>query len=348
MLFTAVVIVAFAMARLSVGLGVRAGLVDLPDARKLHSAPTPLTGGIFIFLTILICTFATGTAPYSNGMLAIAVGVFLVGVFDDIQHINPWLRLGIQYCAGLALATYGGITLYNVGDLLAMGDIPLLFLAVPLTGLAVAGLSNAYNMIDGIDGLAATTVALPLLVLYLLAVYSGHPHANFLLLMLIPLAVFLVFNLGPNNALLPKMFLGDGGSVTLGFLVTSSLVYFSQGENAVILPVTALWLVTVPLMDMLSTMLRRLQERRPLMEADRGHLHHTLQDMGLNRRQTLHVMALYAGACALTGLLLQNVPEYLSLATYSLLFLAHSVFVLKREQVAEHMQGLLGRLTDGA
>ena len=134
----------------------------------------------------------------------------------------------------------------------------------------MAGLSNAYNMIDGIDGLAASTICLPLLVLYLLAVQAGHPMAGSLLLMLVPLAVFLLFNLGPDNRLLPKMFLGDAGSVTMGFFVTASLVYFSQGNNALIEPVTALWLVTVPLMDMLATMLRRAKHGRKLMEALAG------------------------------------------------------------------------------
>jgi UDP-GlcNAc:undecaprenyl-phosphate GlcNAc-1-phosphate transferase len=199
---------------------------------------------------------------------------------------------------------------------------------VPLTALAVAGLSNAYNMIDGIDGLAASMIALPLLMLYLLALQTHHPMANTLLLMLVPLAVFLLFNLGPNNRLLPKMFLGDAGSVTLGFLVTASLVYFSQGDNALIRPVTALWLVTVPLMDMLATMLRRLKQGRKLMSADRSHLHHTLMDMGLSPRQTLALMAGYASLCAVIGLVLEGMPEYFSLLCYFLLFCGHCLFVI--------------------
>jgi UDP-GlcNAc:undecaprenyl-phosphate GlcNAc-1-phosphate transferase len=210
-----------------------------------------------------------------------------------------------------------------------MGDIPLLLLTVPLSALAVAGLSNAYNMIDGVDGLAASTITLPLLVLYLLALQAGHPMTATLLLMLVPLVVFLLFNLGPNNRLLPKLFLGDAGSVTLGFLVTASLVYFSQGDSALILPVTALWLVTVPLMDMLATMLRRFKHGRSLMAADRSHLHHTLMDRGLSPRQTLALLVAYAVLCAIIGLVLEGVPEYLSLLCYFLLFCGHCLFVIK-------------------
>lgn len=329
------------LTRVTAGLGYRLGLADRPDTRKTHQGLVPLTGGIAIFLTIALGTLVLGVAPYSWPMMAIACLLFAVGVFDDIRHINPWLRLLVQYGGGLLLATWGGIALHNVGDLLGIGDIPLLVLAVPLTALAAAGLSNAYNMIDGIDGLAASTIALPLLALYVLALQAGHPGSEFLSLMLVPLAVFLLFNLGPNNRLLPKIFLGDGGSVTLGFLVTASLVYFSQGDNAVILPVTALWLVTLPLMDMLATMLRRARNGRKLMEADRSHLHHTLMDMGFSSRQALVLLVAYGVACSLLGLALENVPEYLSLACYILLFLGHCLFVMRAEAIARRLGGYL-------
>lgn len=325
------------LTRVTAGLGYRLGLTDTPDARKTHDGVVPLTGGIAIFLSIALGTMALGVAPYSWPMMAITCLLFAVGVFDDIRHINPWLRLLIQYAGGVLLATWGGIAIHNVGNLLGMGDIPLLLLTVPLTALAVAGLSNAYNMIDGIDGLAASTIALPLLVLYVLASQAGHLQAHFLLLMLVPLAVFLLFNLGPDNRLLPRIFLGDAGSVTLGFLVTASLVYFSQGDNALILPVTALWLVAVPLMDMLATMLRRTRRGHRLMESDRSHLHHTLMDMGFSSRQTLALLVAYGGACSLLGLALENVPEYLSLACYILLFLGHCLFVVRAEAIKGHL-----------
>ena len=247
------------------------------------------------------------------------------------------MRLAIHYGSGVALATFGGVAIINVGNLLAMGDIPLLILSVPLTALSVAGLSNAYNVIDGIDGLAGATITLPLLVLFVLALQAGHAHAPTLLAMIVPLAVFLLFNLGPNNRVLPKIFLGDAGSVTLGFLVTASLVFFSQGENAIIEPVTALWLVTVPLMDMLATMLRRAKHKRKLMEADRSHLHHTLMDMGLNARQTLALLVGWAALCAMTGLALEAMPAYLSLLCYTLLFLAHCLFVMNSTEISRRL-----------
>jgi UDP-GlcNAc:undecaprenyl-phosphate GlcNAc-1-phosphate transferase len=330
------VLIVWATAR----LGTRLNLVDRPDARKHHEGAIPLTGGIAIFLVIVVGTFTAGIAPYTYPMLAIACAVCILGVFDDVRDINATLRLLLHFAAGALLATYGGIAIYNVGNLLAMGDIPLLLLTVPLTALSVAGVCNAYNMIDGIDGLAASTIAVPLLALYLLAVQTGHPRADALLLMLVPLGVFLCFNLGPNTRLLPKIFLGDGGSVTLGFLVAASLVYFSQGDKALILPVTALWLVTVPLMDMLATMLRRFKHGHKLMEADRSHLHHTLMDMGLGPRQTLALLAAWAVSCACIGLALEAIPEYLSLLCFFGVFCAHCLFVIKSESIGRQLAGL--------
>jgi UDP-GlcNAc:undecaprenyl-phosphate GlcNAc-1-phosphate transferase len=324
-----ILICSLLVTRVTAGLGTRAGLVDRPDARKQHLGEVPLTGGIAVFATLLFGTLALGITPFTYPMVAIAFAVFCVAVFDDFRQVNAGARLVIEFGSGILLATYGNIVITNVGNLLGLGDIPLLLLSVPLTALAVAGLSNAYNMIDGIDGLAAGLTAVPLLVLYLLALQASHPMANFLLLMILPVVVFLLFNLGPNNWLLPKIFLGDAGSVTLGYLVTASLVYLSHGDNALILPVTALWLVTVPLMDMLATMLRRLRQGRKLMSADRSHLHHTLMNCGLDARQTLALMLGYATLCAIMGLLLEDLPEYVSLLCYFVLFCGHCGFVIR-------------------
>ena len=337
MLTVSLLILAFIIAHLSIAAGNAVGLIDTPDVRKRHNGAVPLTGGIAVFLSILAGTFLFEIAPYTTGTLVIAGLVFAVGVFDDVRHINPWLRLLIHYGCGVLLATVGGVAIYNVGNLLGLGDIPLLLMTIPVTALSVAGLSNAYNMIDGIDGLAGSTIFLPLLVLYLLGLQAGHPNADTLLLMLVPTAIFLLFNLGPNSRWLPRMFLGDAGSITLGFLVTASLVFFSQGESALIQPVTALWLVAVPLMDMLATMLRRAKNGRRLMEADRFHLHHTLMDMGLGARQTLGVMVGWAALCATTGLALEAIPAYLSLLFYFLLFLGHCRFVMKSPEIGRRL-----------
>lgn len=324
-----IAIVAILITAASIPVGRWARLVDIPGGRKGHRGEIPLVGGIAIFLTILYGSWFLGITIYTRQLLWVALIPFLIGVFDDKVHIHPWLRLCIHYGCGLLMATVGGVAIHNVGNLLTYGNIALLLLTAPLTALSVAGLCNAYNMIDGIDGLAASLIALPLLVLLVLATGSAHPMSSALVLMLIPIAVFLLFNLTADSRGLPKIFLGDGGSVTLGFMLTASLVYFSQGEERIIKPVTALWLVTVPLMDMLATMMRRINRGQSPMIADRSHLHHILMNLGLGRHQTLVLILAYAGLCALAGLALERTPESLSLLVYFTLFLSHCIFVVK-------------------
>lgn len=316
-------------------------LLDKPDSRKHHSGAIPLTGGIAIFLTMLIGTYALSIAPYTHEMFFIATAVFVIGVYDDRNTLCATWRLILQYASGIALATYGGIVIRDAGNLLALGNIPLLMLAVPLTALSVAGLSNAYNMVDGIDGLAASTILVPLLILARLAEIQGHAMAPALLLLCVPLCIFLLFNLGSNKRLLPKIFLGDNGSTTMGFMVAASLIYFSQGDEPLIRPVTALWFVALPLMDMLATMLRRVRSGHKVMVADRSHLHHTLMDLGLSSHKTLVVLVAYAITCAMLGLTLENLPESLSLLAYFVLFFAHCAFVLlfDRKRRAKELNG---------
>ena len=334
-LLPALLLLSLSMHWLAIFLGSRLGLIDVPDQRKKHDGEITLAGGIGIYLSFIFATLVLQVAPYTTTVLSITSVVFALALYDDRYRMGAVTRLFIHYASGIALATMGGIAIHNAGNLLSLGDIPLLVLTVPLTALSVAGLCNAYNMIDGIDGLAAGTILLPLLILFGLAASRGHPMSYTLLAMVVPVLVFLFFNLGANYRLFPKIFLGDGGSVTMGFLVTASLVYFSQGDGALIRPVTALWLVTIPLMDMIATMLRRWKRGRKLMAADRSHLHHTLMNRGLNPTQTLVVILAYATVCAFTGVALERTSESLSLFLYFLLFLAHCAFVIASDSGRE-------------
>ena len=316
-------------------LGRRVDLVDRPSGRKKHAGDIPLTGGVAIFATLMFGTMVLTIPPYTTASLMIAGGLVIVSVYDDYKHLNAILRLALHFGAGVLLATTGGIAVSRVGNLLGVGNIPLLMLSVPLSGLAVAGLCNAYNMIDGIDGLAASLIALPLATLFFLAHSAGHEGAGFVLLILIPCMVFLLFNLGPNSAVLPKIFLGDAGSVTLGFLTAASMVYFSQGEDAVIRPVMGLWLVALPLMDTIATMVGRWRHGASLTKADRSHLHYLLVDQGMSPRIALTLLLAYASACTVAGLALESAPESLSLLAFLIVFIGHCGYVLRRRNESQ-------------
>lgn len=320
------------------------GWLDRPDHRKQHRGAVPLAGGIAISGTYLYGSVALGLPVFTPQTPLVLAAVFLLGMLDDGFQLRPALRLLLHYAAGIAMAVLANIEIHRVGDLLAVGDIALLLLSVPLTALSFAGLANAYNMIDGIDGLAAATAAIPLVALAALAHHASSPMAHALTAVLVGLGVFACFNLGPDTRWLPRIFLGDAGSVTLGFFVCASLVYFSQGAGAVIEPVTALWLVALPLMDMLATMLGRWRAGAHPMAADRSHLHHRLMGFGLGPRQTLLLLGLWSLCCAALGLGLEAAPDYLSFLLYLLLFGGHCAFSLN----AERMTPLIRRWLDPA
>lgn len=319
---------AFTFVWLAIWVTRRVGLVDRPDERKQHSGHVPLAGGLALFASLLAADFLFTLPPFGALELLLMSVVFCAGLWDDWRELSASRRLLVQLFCGCLMVASANFVIFQVGDLLGFGPMGLSLLALPLTALAFAGMANAFNMIDGVDGLAATLALLPLAVLAFLTHSAGHPVYPTLVALIFPLLVFLCFNLGPDSRWLPKMFLGDSGSNLLGFIVCGLLIYLSQGGNRLIPPVTALWLVAVPLMDMLATMLLRLREGHHLMRPDRRHLHHILQDMGFDLTLTRGIIIGHASVLCGLGLLLMSLPEFTSMYLYLAVFCGHCAFVL--------------------
>lgn len=323
------VVLALLFARLATFVARKTGLVDKPDHRKQHDGHVPLAGGLTLFATLLTAKVLLDLPPFGLLELGLMGVVFVAGLWDDWRELSASKRLLVQFACGCLMVFSANFVLRQVGDLLGFGVIGLAALALPLTALAFAGMANAYNMIDGLDGLAASLALLPLAALAVLAGSAGHPVYTTLIALILPLLVFLLFNLGPDSRWFPKMFLGDSGSNLLGFIVCALLIYLSQGDSRLIPPVTALWLVAVPLMDMLATMLLRLREGHHPMWPDRRHLHHLLQDMGASAVAARYIITGYAVALAILGLGLVQLPEFVSMYLYLAVFGGHCAFVLR-------------------
>jgi UDP-GlcNAc:undecaprenyl-phosphate/decaprenyl-phosphate GlcNAc-1-phosphate transferase len=319
---------AFTFVWLAIWVTRRVGLVDKPDERKQHSGHVPLAGGLALFASLLAADVLFTLPPFGALELVLVGIVFCAGLWDDWRELSASKRLFVQLICGCLMVISSNFVIRQVGDLLGFGPIGLAVLALPLTALAFAGMANAYNMIDGLDGLAATLALVPLALLANLAYSASHPVYPTLVALMIPLLVFLLFNLGSDWRWLPKIFLGDSGSNLLGFVVCGLLIYLSQGENPLIPPVTALWLIAVPLMDMLATMLLRLREGHHPMRPDRRHLHHILQDMGYDLALTRGIIIGYALVLSGLGLLLMPLPEFVSMYLYLAVFCSHCAFVL--------------------
>ena len=279
------------------------GLVDQPNDRKLHTTAIPRLGGIAIFLSYILAFAALSLTPLQAGRIITASGlplalkiapailiIFAVGLWDDLRPIRPWQKLVGQivaasavYMAGVSVSGFGG---YGLPP----------YLTLPATIFWLVLCANAINLIDGIDGLAAgvgffataTTLLAALLINSMDLALAIAPLLGALL-------GFLRYNFNPAT-----IFLGDCGSLFVGFLLGCCSIIWSQ-KSATMLGMTApLLALSIPLLDTALAVVRRFLRGKPIFTADRGHIHHRLLDRGLTPRK---VALLIYGFCAIAAIL---------------------------------------------
>jgi UDP-GlcNAc:undecaprenyl-phosphate GlcNAc-1-phosphate transferase len=270
----------------------RWGLVDHPGGRKRHAGPVPLTGGIAITAALILALAVSFSAfaqyaAFFAGVLLLA----LVGLMDDLGEISPGSKLLLQVIAALLMTSWGENFLVNLGDLFGTNPINTRHWAIPLTVLAALAVINAINMLDGLDGLAGSLVLGILLVLTGFAWHVGDANAAKILIVLAgALAGFLFFNLPWALRGRHRTFMGDAGSMVLGFAIAWFSVSLTQRGAASVPPPVMLWVLGIVLMDVFTVTVRRLARRRSPMAADRDHIHHMLLRRGLGPWQTLGVL----------------------------------------------------------
>ena len=266
------------------------GLVDRPDSRKHHIGEVPLIGGVAIFIGLLVLLpFFTGLSAELYWYLTAAGLLVVVGVLDDRFNINIKARIVIEVMAALMMIFGSNLWVGDLGNILIFRELHMpLWLSLPFTIIAVFGITNAWNMIDGMDGLVGTITLIALGSFYFLT--HGTALNNLLPSLLIGgTAAYLLFNLGTSR-LLPKVFLGDAGSKLIGFSLVWLLIDATQGGalTGMHLPaVLALFVVGLPLIDMVITTLRRIKKGLPVHEPDRTHIHHVLQQAGFTNQEIL-------------------------------------------------------------
>jgi UDP-GlcNAc:undecaprenyl-phosphate GlcNAc-1-phosphate transferase len=304
--------VAFALTPLARRLALRVGAIDVPDARRVHSEPTPRFGGLGIAAAVLGVAWAARVLPGPAaaldprpllGLTFAALPIVALGMADDRWSVSPWVKLAVQACAALALTVFGyGIpTLTNpFGPPIALGA-----LNVPFTLVWVLVVTNAINLIDGLDGLAAGVVIIACSALWM----AARLHADFYVMFLAALLIgscagFLRWNFPPAT-----VFMGDTGSQFLGFtLAALSLLENRKGTAAVtlLLPLVALGL---PLTDSAVAFLRRMVRRQHVFRGDTKHVHHQLLRVGLSKRGALFAMWALCAFFGLVAVLLTYLPR---------------------------------------
>ena len=285
-------------------------LVDIPDrSRKFHSRPTPLTGGVGIFIGLVLSgklyidlNNLNGYVPeFTYYLMVSSLPILLLFLIDDYKGLKVSQRLLIQACITLFMIYTTGIQLESFGNLLGFGSINLGILSIPVTIFCVVGMMNAFNMIDGINGLCSGCAMISLL---LIGFHSGFIYDSMLILIIGSMIGFLIFNLrifGKKRG----VFLGDSGSNLIGFWVAWSAIYCSQNVLYDCQPITMIWFVAIPLLDCIGLIFARLKKGISISSPGRDHIHHKLMNK-YSPEGTLGIILLISLITGLIGIFLNN------------------------------------------
>jgi len=316
------------------------GLTDQPSHRKHHQGAVPLIGGIgMMAVFVLGLPWFYRLDPACLGLLSSLLLVTAVGAVDDARDLSPHSRLVAQLLAGGLMMSLGGVVLWDLGDLLGTGGLGLDLLGIPFTLFCVVGVINALNMIDGMDGLAGGTALVASGWLAVLVGLSGQFSLLALLALLGAVIMgFLCFNLRHPWRRRASVFMGDAGSMGLGFILTWLLIVLSQGESRVLNPITAVWILALPLMDTVSIMIRRKCRGVSPFNADRQHLHHLCHRLGLGDGQTTALLLTLACGLGAVGVAGEHwgVAEYWMHLAFWVLFLAYHLGMQRIWQDLDH------------
>jgi UDP-GlcNAc:undecaprenyl-phosphate GlcNAc-1-phosphate transferase len=329
-------------------IAIKFNLVDSPNERKSHNGHIPLVGGLSTLLGVwIIYLFMPDLLPLQTIYTLLASLLVLVGLIDDRFDISAISRLIVISLIAIWLVKINGISLSYLGDLLGNGEVILGGWSTLFTIFAVIGCITAFNMIDGIDGLLGALASVSIGTLGFMFWYSeNHSISLFCFLLIISMLAYIFFNLSIKVKSKYKVFMGDSGSFLIGFSILWLLVFATQNIegisnlNKAIKPVTALWIIAVPLMDMVLVMLRRIINKKSPILADRTHIHHVALRSGFTAKQALIGISLFALLLAIIGIILEisGVKEshslFLFIATFFIYATASLSLQAQRKAVA--------------
>lgn len=306
-------------------------LVDKPGGRKTHDGHIPLIGGLAMFIGIA-AGFGFFYQAIATDLPLIGVAAILVamGLLDDRFGLASWVRLTVHFVVALALISGTGELVTQLGNPFGMGEVTLHGVwAMAFTVLLIGVAINAFNMLDGMDGLAGSTAVIVIAALAVVEHLTGGASREIAICMVAAAAVcgFLVFNLPASYVGKMRCFMGDAGSTMIGVVIAWLGIRTSQfAATGDVHPVTVLWIAGLPMFEFFWTIFRRLLRGHSPLNADREHFHHLLTDAGFSTGAALIVLVLASTVFAGTGIALSEVgaPDPLSLG---LLMLAGAALV---------------------
>jgi UDP-GlcNAc:undecaprenyl-phosphate/decaprenyl-phosphate GlcNAc-1-phosphate transferase len=264
------------------------GAVDIPDERKVHKRAIPRIGGVAICMAWLFSLLVyVDMTREVRGILAGSLIIFFTGFIDDLYGLSPKKKFIGQIIACIITITVGHITISTLGNLFGFGTlmVPEL-LTVPFTILAVVGIVNAFNLMDGLDGLAGGISTIALTALLILGYLTG----SYLMISLCAALLggvlgFLKYNIHPA-----RIFMGDTGSLLVGFVIAFLAVLLTQSAGSQVQPLIPVLILGLPIADTIRVMGCRMLKRKSPFSPDKTHVHHRFLDLGLDHRRTVTII----------------------------------------------------------
>jgi len=286
-------------------VAIKFGLVDEPNLRKHHEGNIPLVGGLAIFSSLLFYLIYNPSMLPNSELFLVSIGILVIlGAIDDRFDLPITPRLLMQVGITMLVISQTNLQLDYIGNITGFGSMNLGAGASFVTILAVIGAINAFNMVDGIDGLLGGLAIITFTSMAIILNFHALDNLAFVCIVIVTaLSPYVMMNLGAFG-IKRKIFMGDAGSMMIGFIVIWFLLIMTQpNANATMRPVTALWLIALPLMDMTAIMFRRLIRGQSPLKPDRDHLHHTCLNAGISPSGTLFVICGVASIFAGIGIL---------------------------------------------
>lgn len=296
-------------------LAAKTGAMDAPDARKVHKGPMPRIGGLAIYCGFMVAilamlNFAELTQEVANGVIGLLLGgtlIVIIGLIDDYKNLPAKVKLLGQILAA-CVVVYFDVRIDVITD--PFGDyLYLEYLAAPATVFWIIGLTNTVNLIDGLDGLAAGVSTIASITIMLVALQEDVMIVALFTAALAGAALgFLRYNFNPA-----KIFMGDTGSMFLGFILAGISVIGAVKCTATIALIVPILALGLPIMDTTFAIIRRYRGGVPIFKPDKGHLHHRLLDLGFSQRQAVLLMYVISALLGLSAVALNEVSGGMSI-----------------------------------
>ncbi|MCB6899147.1 undecaprenyl/decaprenyl-phosphate alpha-N-acetylglucosaminyl 1-phosphate transferase [bacterium 210917-DFI.7.65] len=285
------------------------GAIDVPkDERRMHKVPIPRMGGLAIFLGFIISVLLfVEVDDQMKGILLGSVIIVVMGIIDDITPLRASLKFVIQILAAL-IPVYYGVQITCVSNPNLFSDNPYWnfgWLSIPITVIWIVGLTNAVNLIDGLDGLAIGVSSISALTMLAIAILVAEPQVAVIMAALVGACIgFMPYNMNPA-----KIFMGDTGSTFLGYILACITIQGLFKFYAVISFVVPFLILGLPIFDTMFAIIRRISHGQNPMAPDRSHVHHRLIDMGLNQKQAVAVLYVISAILGLSAVVLATSGE---------------------------------------